>query len=126
MKTRQPFTNSQVIDLVNVGFISLAGLFVSGREKLEELLQVTLVITQSVRADVALVTQVIEELSAKLIEHTQSLGVVDGMNSDKNRFFGRQTVVDCVSQTINILAEAQSVSLQFKGNISKKDANFVR
>jgi len=55
-----------------------------------------------------------------------SFGVVDGMYSDQNRFFVCQSVVDCVSQTINILAEAQSVSLQLKGNISKEDTNFVR
>lgn len=43
--------------------------FFDWRQVLKELQQVALVIAQSVDADIALVAQVIEELSEKLIEH---------------------------------------------------------
>ena len=58
-----------MIDLADLRFVSLPGVFVSGGQKFEELLEVTLVVAQRVRAHISLVAKVIEKLSEKLVEH---------------------------------------------------------
>src|SRR6516162_4509692 len=68
MQLRQPLANRDVIDLFQRRLISLSGLRISQRQVVQELLQVGRVIAQRVRADVALVAQVFQELSKELIE----------------------------------------------------------
>lgn len=68
---REPLANCEVIDFSDVrcgAFLSFR-LFVRWVQMIKKLLKVTFVVPQSVRAHVAFITQVIEELRAKLIEH---------------------------------------------------------
>ena len=69
VKNRQPLANRQVIDLSDVRFFSLSIVCICGRQIIEELEDVTFVIAQGVRAHVALVAQMVKELSEKVIDH---------------------------------------------------------
>src|SRR5439155_27137812 len=71
MKSREPLANGQMVDLSDVRLFTLSVVWTRGRQVVEELSQVALIIAQGMRAHVALVAQVVEELSKKLIEHSQ-------------------------------------------------------
>src|SRR5262249_30768342 len=58
-----------MIDLFDVQFFSFAWLSICRREIFEELLKVAFVIAQRVRADVALIAQMVQKWSTKLMEH---------------------------------------------------------
>src|SRR6266853_869238 len=72
MKSREPLANRQVIDLPDVRLVSFSLVRVCGRQIIKELQEVAFVIAQGVRAHVALVAQVVEELSEKLIDHADT------------------------------------------------------
>ena len=74
MQTRKPFTNSEMIDLLDV-WLGLSTLIfgsvrlVTGTEELPELNKIALIISQRVGADVSLIPEMIQERSAVLFQH---------------------------------------------------------
>src|SRR5882724_299732 len=73
MQCREPFPDRDVIDLLDVWFFSLSGVWVSGCAIIEELREIAFIVAQRVRAHVTLVSQMVEELSEKLVEHPSPL-----------------------------------------------------
>ena len=65
MKARHPFADRQTINIRNPNLITLFDLV----EMLAKLLKITLIISQRVRADIALVSEVLEKLFEEIVEH---------------------------------------------------------
>src|SRR5688572_6850945 len=70
MKRSKPFAYGQMIDLVNRRSSSLFVWCVVSREVLKKLFEVDSIVTKSVRADVAFVLQMFEELVEEILHRT--------------------------------------------------------
>src|ERR1041384_8455271 len=117
VRRRQPLTNCQMIDLGERRLVSLSVL-ISRSQVIEELAQVAFVIPQRVRADVALVAQVIEELREKISEHSTALFVmINRVDADHDSFFLLERVSYGCLHSVGVLSNQY---------ISKKNTDLVR
>ena len=76
MQRREPLADRDVIDLPNIRLAAFP-LGIGRRQVIQKLLKIAFVISQRVRADITLVTEMIEELREKMIEHGQGYHALD-------------------------------------------------
>src|SRR5258706_2105584 len=107
MERCEPLSNRQMVDLPDVRFLSLAAVWIRGRQIIEELKQVALVIAQGVRAHVALVAQMVEELCEMLIDHAGTsrklFGVIDRLKCCQNRFLASKGTLYDAPNPLSVL-----------------------
>ena len=65
VQARHPFADRQTIDIRNRNVVTLFDL----KQVLAKLLEVALIISQRVRADIALIPEVLEKLFEEIVEH---------------------------------------------------------